>query len=281
LAKFLPTKQIIETINELICEAENFCCFVSPYIEFPDEIVENIISQDNNMYVIIVYGKRELSDDQLDKLYEISQNKDVGIFYLENLHAKCYLNEQRMIVSSMNLYETSFSNVEMGVLLDKKFDPAYYDGVLEIVNSIRLANNMIFDQSSKYIELVENNMEPIKNDDDPFENYLKSTPKVVESFRRFESNPQPKLFQKLGYCIRCRVCVPYESINLDSILDQKTLCDNCYRVWVKYENYKYTENYCYHCGNKTETSKAKPLCYGCYLLHSRGLMDDGYYTLGN
>jgi len=46
------------------------------------------------------------------------------LYFSKNLHAKCYLNEDKMIISSMNLYEFSQqNNREMGILIDTANEP--------------------------------------------------------------------------------------------------------------------------------------------------------------
>ncbi len=56
--------------------------------------------------------------------------------YNEDLHAKCYVNDEKMVITSLNLYEFSMANnKEMGVLIDKN-DPAdiqlYEDAFKEV-----------------------------------------------------------------------------------------------------------------------------------------------------
>ena len=43
------------------------------------------------------------------------------------LHAKCYFNEQNLVISSMNLYDFSeVNNWEMSILIDKDNDSEIY-----------------------------------------------------------------------------------------------------------------------------------------------------------
>ena len=50
----------------------------------------------------------------------------------ENLHAKCYLNENEAIITSMNLYEFSQEhNREMGIDVSREQDPELYAAILE------------------------------------------------------------------------------------------------------------------------------------------------------
>ena len=48
--------------------------------------------------------------------------------YCKNLHAKCYLNGNRALLTSMNLYEFSqVNNHEIGVLVVREEEPHLYD----------------------------------------------------------------------------------------------------------------------------------------------------------
>ena len=50
--------------------------------------------------------------------------------FCKNLHAKCYLNENRALLTSMNLYEFSqVNNYEMGVLVVREEERELYDEI--------------------------------------------------------------------------------------------------------------------------------------------------------
>jgi hypothetical protein len=91
--------------------------------------------------IMFIYGKKELSKEQ-DLLLKSLSN--VQIYFLENLHAKCYLNEQAGIISSMNLHDFSErNNREMGISFSKEGSKDVYHNVMSEVNSIRLAAESI------------------------------------------------------------------------------------------------------------------------------------------
>ncbi len=58
-----------------------------------------------------------------------------------------------------------------------------------------------------------------------------------------------------GYCIRCG-----EKIVLNLA---KPYCMNCWRVWNKYKNFEYGEQYCHECREPFITTRADPLCDKC------------------
>ena len=57
--------------------------------------------------------------------------------FLQNLHAKCYMNENEALLTSMNLYEFSqINNNEMGIIVSRDQDPELYEEIKE--ESMRL-----------------------------------------------------------------------------------------------------------------------------------------------
>ena len=65
--------------------------------------------------------------------------------FCKDLHAKCYLNENDVIITSMNLYEFSqVNNNEMGIFIEKSNDPELYKEVYdEVQRLIRTSDEII------------------------------------------------------------------------------------------------------------------------------------------
>ena len=69
----------------------------------------------------------------------IREIQDLKIYEKSNLHAKCYLNEDRAIICSMNLYDYSQqSNIEMGILITKSQDKDAYEELMEEINNLKV-----------------------------------------------------------------------------------------------------------------------------------------------
>lgn len=64
--------------------------------------------------------------------------------FCKNLHAKCYLNEETCIITSLNLYEFSqVNNNEMGVLLTRADDATVYrEAYEEALRIIRISDEV-------------------------------------------------------------------------------------------------------------------------------------------
>ncbi|WP_049722383.1 phospholipase D family protein [Gilvimarinus polysaccharolyticus] len=121
MAKFLNTSGTNYFLEELIKDARDRVILISPFLKLNDRIKELITDKNRlKIDVRIVYGKSELQPEEINWLNELTY---VRTSFCKNLHAKCYLNEDVCIITSLNLYEFSqVNNNEMGVLLSKEDD---------------------------------------------------------------------------------------------------------------------------------------------------------------
>ena len=79
--------------------------------------------------VRIVYGKSELQPQEIEWLRGLTY---IRTSFCKNLHAKCYMNEEMCIVTSLNLYEFSqVNNNEMGILVNRSEDSQLYKDAYE------------------------------------------------------------------------------------------------------------------------------------------------------
>ncbi len=108
MAKFLNTSATNYYLENLIKSASERLILISPFLKLNDRIRE--LLEDKNRLKIdvrIVYGKNELQNDEISWLSELTY---VRTSFCNNLHAKCYLNEESCIITSLNLYEFSQIN---------------------------------------------------------------------------------------------------------------------------------------------------------------------------
>lgn len=119
MAQFLNTTEINLYLEKIIKEAEHKLLLMSPYLKISQRIRQLI--EDKRRDAIdfrIVYGKSELSTQEMEWIQELGY---IQLFFCENLHAKCYINEKYCLITSMNLYDFSqANNTEMGILIPKQ-----------------------------------------------------------------------------------------------------------------------------------------------------------------
>ena len=89
----------------------------------------------------IVYGKNDLHPEEINWLKNLTF---IRTSFCKNLHAKCYLNENECIITSLNLYEFSqVNNNEMGVLIYRNEDAKLYaDTYEEAQRIIRISDEV-------------------------------------------------------------------------------------------------------------------------------------------
>ena len=147
MAKFLTTIDIASQLRELITTADKTLYLVSPYLQISKDFQELLTSREKKKKeTVIIYGKNELTPDQLKFLTSM---RSVYLKFYENLHAKCYINDTRLIITSMNFYEYSMANnKEMGVLYDTE----------------QPGDHEIYSKALEYVKLIEDN-----SDDKPFD----------------------------------------------------------------------------------------------------------------
>ncbi len=122
MAKFINTRKAVSEIEELIKNAGENLYLVSPYLKLSKDFKELLTYRNSkNKVTTVIFGKQELKPEELNFLQGL---RFLVLYYHEDLHAKCYANDEKMIITSLNLYEFSMANnKEMGVLIDRN-DPA-------------------------------------------------------------------------------------------------------------------------------------------------------------
>src|SRR5690606_19864540 len=129
-------------LENIIIEARKSLILVSPYLQLSKILFERLKeAHDRSVNITIVYGKVQLDDNEKSSL---SALENLGLYFLDNLHAKCYFNETNMIITSMNMYDFSEKNKrEMGVLINRTNDCSIFDKAVAEVQSIVKASQKV------------------------------------------------------------------------------------------------------------------------------------------
>ncbi len=181
--------------------------------------------------------------------------KNARIYFLGNLHAKCYFNEQSMVITSLNLYDFSEqNNREMGVLVTNGEDKELFkEAVGEARRIISMATLQNLGEKRREQTSVKRpekaKVAPTSAKDSPGVTLLRGFAEILSEASG----------SKRGYCIRCGGRIPY---NLDY-----TYCSTCFSDWVKHRgnpNYIERKGHYHTCGNSAATSRVKPECSSCY-----------------
>jgi hypothetical protein len=187
MAKFLNSSGTTYHLEELIKNASDRLIIISPYLKLNERIKE--LLEDRNRLKIdirIVYGKNDLHPEEINWLKNLTF---IRTSFCKNLHAKCYLNENECIITSLNLYEFSqVNNNEMGVLIYRNEDAKLYadtyeeaQRIIRISDEVRMSLEKVTDSDSNADSKTKSNSSsqtnPVSNVISPSEtpNYSKLT----------------------------------------------------------------------------------------------------------
>ena len=227
MAKFLNTTGVSYLLEELIKGTKDRLILISPYLQFNDRIKEHL----NNLNIQkrdirIIYRENKL---QMEENNWLESQIGVRTSICKNLHAKCYLNENEAIITSMNLYEFSqANNNEMGIHISKANDPELYNATLEEAQRLLTI--------SEEIRVTVKKITPV-------------TPEKTEK-KRAEVKSVDK---QTGFCIRTGISIPFNV--------EKPMSYEAFKSWNKYGDKDYPEKFCHFSGEASEgkTSVGKPI----------------------
>lgn len=240
MAKFLTTKKTSSELEDLIIKAKDFLILISPYNKLSKTYVQRLKeAAQRGVRIIFVYGKEQIKATQKKKLAEIP---GIELKFFKNLHAKCYVNENMLIVTSMNLYDYSeYNNREMGVLISREKDiELYTEAFTEARSIISFAEKVSLEEDT--------------------------TPKSASEIKKLNQQRITELQKSKiaktttdnskGKCIRCKAEIPFDPRN--------PYCSNCFKIWSRDGQIHTEENFCHSCGKANASNISKPVCYSCY-----------------
>ncbi len=227
MAKFLNTRKAVSEIEDLIKNAGEKLILISPYLKLSKDFRELLAYRNSkDRITTVVFGKQELKPDELKFLQGL---RFLILKYNEDLHAKCYLNDDKMIITSLNLYEFSMANnKEMGVLIDK------HDS----------ADTALFEEAYKEVDYI----------NDTSQRFDVGTTKAPFIKQADTKQPIEKANRNsTGFCIRTGVEIPF---NID-----KPMSYDAYKKWSEYSDPDYKEKFCHFSGEASygETSVNRPI----------------------
>lgn len=225
MAKFINTRKAVSEIEDLIKNAGEKLTLVSPYLKLSKDFKELLTYRNSkDKITTVIFGKQELNPDEMKFLQGL---RFVILKYNEDLHAKCYANDDKMVITSLNLYEFSMANnKEMGVLIDKS-DPA---------------DTQLFEDAMKEVDYINQTSQQFEF----------GAPKTT-TINKSSDTKQKQSAKNTGYCIRTGVEIPF---NVD-----KPLSYDAYKKWSEYSDPDYPEKFCHFSGEPSngETSVGKPI----------------------
>jgi hypothetical protein len=225
MAKFITTRKAVSELEDLIKNAGEKLILVSPFLKLSKDFKELLAYRNGkDKITTVIFGKQELKPDEMKFLQGL---RFVILKYNEDLHAKCYTNDDKMIITSLNLFEFSMANnKEMGVLIDKN-DPT---------------DTQLFDDAMKEVDYI----------NETSQRFEVGASNSIIANKSPDSKPK-KLNQIIGFCIRTGAEIPFNI--------EKPLSHDAFKKWSEHGNPDYKEKYCHFSGEPSngDTSLNKPV----------------------
>ncbi|MBM3925495.1 MAG: hypothetical protein FJ320_05840 [SAR202 cluster bacterium] len=215
--------EVASQVLNIIRQAKKSVTIVSPYFEYWGHAVDDLVLALKNKVKVTVIVRNEPKIIESPQVIELSQS-GIKVLAVDRLHAKIYLNENDVLVSSMNFTNYSTQNSK------------------EIALAIR------DEQTEREIrDYVENRLMKLSRQVGG-----SAVPNFIQQVTRTVSN----VISDRGMCIRCKRSIPFDRA--------RPLCESCFDSWSEYENEDYIEEFCHACGTLFPTTHAKPLCTPCF-----------------
>ena len=252
MAKFLPTTGVSYALEELIKGAQERLVLISPYLRVNQRLRDLLADKDRlKIDTRIIYGKSELDAEQRDWLLTVPS---LRASYHEHLHAKCYLSEQKALLTSMNLYEFSqVHNIEMGILIDRQSDPDLYKEIDRETRTIIRGSDERHPGLPADATQRRHEAPPTKPAGENTRTPRRRRPKNANGVA------VPVQAPRNGFCVRCRGALPANP--------GKPYCAACYKSWARYKNRDHTETCCHLCGKPHASTLRLPVCGACHAEH--------------
>lgn len=216
--------EVTPQVLSVIRNAQKYIIIVTPYIDLWLHPIEALVLAKKKGVNITVVVRLE-PDIETNESVKVLKQANIKVLVAPYLHAKLYINEETVIVSSMNLLKSSSQNsLEIALVVQ---DPEAKQRIRDYVNDTLM---------------------PLAT--------LLSKEKNEPNYQTY-NGPQPQPSKQVnGKCIRC-------GRNLFRN-PAKPLCDECYNVWAQWGDEDYPENVCHFCGRPSNVSYGRPLCSECY-----------------
>jgi hypothetical protein len=257
MSKFLNRFELVKELQNIIHETENYLILISPYFKLNDGLKKDLsmLKSKEGFELIVVYGKNEedkrksLSDEDMEFFKSFN---NVEIRYHKRLHAKIYVNEEKCLMTSLNLHDYSLrENIEFGVLTKTKgLGLKMLTGLANFVTKDSIPDSLD-QQAADFAEYI------IEKSTVEFHKKQKTKKSFFGLFESKTGDAEVIVEKsRTGFCIRTKQVIP---INIKSPYSREA-----YELWAKYKNVDYKEKYCHGCGKEHATTIQRPFCVDCF-----------------
>jgi hypothetical protein len=220
--EFLADWQVPDALMRVITRAKRRLTLVSPYNKHWGHLKREIAAAVQRGVQVTLYHR----SDEPNPLADFDTVTSVPVLML---HSKIYANESSVLVTTMNLHETSATySREVGFLIRKRGLRRQIETYVESLGGD--ANPAPMTGDANYATNLQENARPA----------VVASPKDIVDF-----------LDNAGFCIECR-----EGKKLEPV---RPLCLRCFERYGRNGMHKH----CHKCGDLFDSQVAQPFCLTC------------------
>ncbi|MFL5739897.1 MAG: phospholipase D-like domain-containing protein, partial [Flavisolibacter sp.] len=147
---------ILSNLEFIIESANKKLVLISYSLKIPANFQGKILQAAKRGVAIKVFHATEVS---MDTIHFLQLVPNIEVYHFQDLHAKCFFNEDSMIIGSMNFYDFSSKNIEAGILINKKEESEVFDACINEVQALmQVSTKLNFDiVSDEFIDFEDLN----------------------------------------------------------------------------------------------------------------------------
>lgn len=254
VARFLTTKGCLAEIEAVITSAQSRLVLITPFVQITDAHARRLRDAAARGVKTVLVCRHDSLKPDVQAFFAGLDGCEV--YDDPSLHAKCFVGERGLVLTSLNLYGASEQNNEMGVWLDAEDDRrAYTDAVAEAA-SIQQHARCVTTPKVRWGAFLR----PAAPQEKPARKPKGASEHTATARRKAPAKRKARRSDE-GMCLRCGDRIPFDP--------GRPYCLGCFREWAKWEDPTYQDRFCHACGIPEGTaSMEKPLCYGCYKEHA-------------
>ena len=134
MTEYSSASQITTQIKKTIDNAKHKLVLMSPFLRLSKTLYKKLKDANSRGVKINMICKNDTFNE--DEKARIGSLENVSLHFYQDLCAKCFLNEDRMVITSMNMDRIpNNNNRETGILITKE-DSQYFSSVIQQIQSI-------------------------------------------------------------------------------------------------------------------------------------------------
>lgn len=259
--RLFKTDEISAEITKIIDESKKYCFLVTPYFYAWEQLKKSLAKAAEQQKKVVFFlrddDRYKEGGEYYDTSVKLLKECYFDIVYVTNLHAKLYMNEKEVLITSMNLFNYSMqNNFEIGTILSNSecFKRDFiYGELMGTEKYYKKIEGRYFREEREKEELEKKKEEERLEEKKRKEEERKQLFEIRNSKSNFNVAPEDS-----GFCIRCGKVIPLNP--------EKPFCPDCYRSWEFWNDYNgdnsnFPEKYCHICGeNIAGISMKTPCC---------------------